>query len=260
MIAETDKNGELLRAYAWLDDLPIVQIDVKGHHDDKGRGKRRDKVKEHIAYLHTDHLGAPRLATNSNQQVVWRWGSDAFENKKSDDSDDEYENDNKITVNIRHSRGYADKESRLIYVWNRYLDPATGRWLTSDPIGLSGGLNSYAFVNNNPLRYTDPTGLVLETWEPGGLYGPNQSVCGSGIKFPELWFREACETHDRCYDTCGANKTWCDFQFQWNAQQSCAPGDWRCSLLAQAYFEGVLHGGYSAYRDAQQKACQGCRQ
>ncbi len=42
---------------------------------------------------------------------------------------------------------------------HRYYDPDTGRYLTPDPIGLAGGINPFAYSNNNPINYIDPYGL-----------------------------------------------------------------------------------------------------
>jgi len=42
---------------------------------------------------------------------------------------------------------------------HRYLDPATGRFLTRDPIGFEGGINLYAYVGNGVINNIDPDGL-----------------------------------------------------------------------------------------------------
>jgi len=50
----------------------------------------------------------------------------------------------------------------LYYNWNRYYDPENGRYITSDPIGLQGGLNTFGYVAWDPLKYFDKEGLILE--------------------------------------------------------------------------------------------------
>jgi len=48
---------------------------------------------------------------------------------------------------------------RLFYNYFRTYDPATGRYLESDPIGLDGGLNTFGYAYQNPLSWTDSRGL-----------------------------------------------------------------------------------------------------
>jgi RHS repeat-associated protein len=54
----------------------------------------------------------------------------------------------------------ADSQARLNQNYFRDYDPAVGRYVESDPIGLYGGINTYGYVGSNPLTYVDPWGLA----------------------------------------------------------------------------------------------------
>jgi RHS repeat-associated protein len=64
-----------------------------------------------------------------------------------------------------------DYTTQLYHFRARWYDPETGRWLSNDPIGISGGLNLYAFCNNDPVNFVDPMGLDVffcRSLVPGG--------------------------------------------------------------------------------------------
>jgi RHS repeat-associated protein len=60
---------------------------------------------------------------------------------------------NRVSVRRRAS-------GRVHYNYFRDYDPATGRYVQSDPIGLRGGINTYSYGFNNPTRYVDPDGRI----------------------------------------------------------------------------------------------------
>ncbi|HEK0260101.1 RHS repeat domain-containing protein, partial [Pseudomonas aeruginosa] len=144
--AEHDGSGRKLRAqyYLWLDSLPLATIDA----DYDAQGKVGNPT---LLYLHGDHLDTPRLATDASGQIAWQWQSDAF-------GRGEALSQGSTQVNLRFPGQYYDAESGLHYNYFRDYDPETGRYVESDPIGLAGGLNTYVYVEGNPLAYVDEWG------------------------------------------------------------------------------------------------------
>jgi RHS repeat-associated protein len=74
-----------------------------------------------------------------------------------------------LAYNIRFAGQVFDGQAGLHYNYYRDYDPATGKYWESDPVGLKAGVNTYAYVRDNPEAYNDPTGLqAASTWECDG--------------------------------------------------------------------------------------------
>ena len=68
-------------------------------------------------------------------------------------------NDQTVTNSLRFQSRPYDPETGLYYFRARYYDPTLARFVSEDPIGLDGGINSYVFAGNDPVNQTDPSGL-----------------------------------------------------------------------------------------------------
>lgn len=70
---------------------------------------------------------------------------------------------------IRFQGQYHDHETGLHYNRHRYYDPSTGRFISKDPIGLTGGINEYQYAPN-PVQWIDPLGLTCKCPCPGTFW------------------------------------------------------------------------------------------
>jgi RHS repeat-associated protein len=103
--------------------------------------------------FHCDHLGTPiGLINHKTGKVEWSADLDVWGNVQSCD------NPHKLRQPIRMQGQHFDEESGLHYNRHRYYDPAQGRYITQDPIGLRGGWNGYQYTDN-PVKQVDPLGL-----------------------------------------------------------------------------------------------------
>lgn len=213
LLGEYDGTGNLIQELVWLNDIPVATIRA----GEEGIG---------VFYIHTDHLNAPSKITRpTDNQVVWRWDHDPYGNGVPNQDPDG--NGAIVVFNLRFPGQYFDSETGLNYNYYRDYDPALGRYMQSDPIGLSGGsFSTYAYVGGNPLSYIDPDGLDVIVWNntSGGRSrsdGPTNGnwggKCWSGGKYscgkekpgdkPPTDSADQCyKRHDDCYVKCGGNK------------------------------------------------------
>jgi|FLOH01.1.fsa_nt_gi RHS repeat-associated protein len=104
-----------------------------------------------VEFYHGDHLGSPSVITSSSGSAVWSADYDVFGETLNE------EGNNKINYNSKE-----EDATGLLYYGARYYNPVTGRFITADTVkGTQADIlsqNRYSYVQNNPLKYVDPTG------------------------------------------------------------------------------------------------------
>ncbi len=142
LIGEYDANGQAIQETVWLGDTPVAVLKASV-----------------LYYVHADHLDAPRVITDTQNRVVWRWdNADPFGVGTPNENPSGL---GAFTYNLRFPGQFFDQETGVHYNYLRdSYDPRGGRYLQADPIGLAGGINTYAYVNNAPTMYADQEGLA----------------------------------------------------------------------------------------------------
>jgi len=117
-------------------------------------GAREAKALETTYYIHQDHLGSTSLVTDGqgtviSREVYYPYGETRFSSQKSVDGSQLTER--KFTGQI------SDQDQTGLYYYNaRYYNPQIAKFTQADSV--NDQLNRYAYVGNNPIVFTDPTG------------------------------------------------------------------------------------------------------
>ncbi|MEZ4311076.1 MAG: RHS repeat-associated core domain-containing protein [Polyangiaceae bacterium] len=133
-----------------------------------------EKTSNGEEWLHfiTDELGAPQHLVSDTGDLVasplpslWGTVDDARGGKRTP---------------LRFRGQYEDEETGFFYNRYRYYDPATGRYLSADPLGVFGGLNGFCYADNCPTTLVDPEGLMPKSTitQPGrpDIHGTSGNV------------------------------------------------------------------------------------
>jgi RHS repeat-associated protein len=144
LVGEYTSAGVLIQETVWLGDVPIATLRPNGSGGVV------------LYYVHADHLNTPRLVTDSANNIVWRWDSDAFGTTPPNENPSGL---GMFEYNLRFPGQQYDAVVGLHYNYFREYDPAKGGYVESDPIGLRGGVNTYLYAEGEPVDNDDPDGL-----------------------------------------------------------------------------------------------------
>ncbi|WP_408951393.1 RHS repeat-associated core domain-containing protein [Lysobacter sp. Hz 25] len=147
-LGDYDASGAATQQAVWLGDAPVGVLAGAG-------------TAQKLHYIQSDRLGTPRAVVDPTRNLaIWTWDAkgEAFGN--SPPTQDPDQDGAAFVFNMRFPGQRYDPITGFNYNYFRDYDPVTGRYLQSDPIGLSGGMSTYLYANGRPGDLADMYGLA----------------------------------------------------------------------------------------------------
>ncbi|MEH6444790.1 MAG: RHS repeat-associated core domain-containing protein [Oceanospirillaceae bacterium] len=139
MIGETGAAGKVVKEYLYVNNQRVATVDYA----EQSQGE--------LAFVHNDHLGTPQLMTSTDAKVLWQSNTLPF--------GEDVQAANNARMKLKFPGQYKDQETGYSQNYFRDYDASLGRYIQSDPIGLAGGVNTFAYVGGNPVEAVDVYGL-----------------------------------------------------------------------------------------------------
>ncbi len=178
-----------------LRDLDVNDATIADYLNGPGIDNKLRQISDGTAsYFVADHLGTTRAITDASGSVISTLTYDSFGKVTGGSAPTRY----------TYTGREIDVETGLMYYRARWYDPEQGRFISEDPIGLVGGINLFAYVENNPVLLVDPSGLcpqrkskckqdksggdlndILELLRRAGLLDRTSNITTAGPENPE---------------------------------------------------------------------------
>ena len=248
-------NGTLVQGFLYQNQLnPVAELDGTGAVVSRfvyaSKGNVPDyMVKGGVTYrIISDHLGSPRLVVNtSSGAIAQRLDYDEFGQVITDT--------NPGFQPFGFAGGLYDRDTKLVRFGARDYDAETGRWTAKDPILFAGGdTNLYGYVLNDPINFSDSSGLFSF---PTPAEGQTLSEAGQGASAFVRNYKDM-----RNANTIGADKYF-HCKANCEAAQAGSGGESAAKVMSEAreltdeYIQGDPSAACNADRQANQQGQQG---
>lgn len=159
-------NGKVAETYGWHDftTLAVVAFEDGGNmefvYDAEGDPVAMRSNGE-VYYLASDQVGTIYMVANEAGDEVKRIIRDSFGNMIVDTNE-------RMNIPLGFASGLYDRDTGLVHFGHREYDPAAGRFIQPDPIGLEGGdVDVYGYCHDDPVNFVDRMGLMAHS----GMHG-----------------------------------------------------------------------------------------